>query len=1072
MEKNIADYTAKIKKLYSLNNTTEHSFRPFLYNFFKSLYPQASYTMTNEPRRIKCGAPDYVIQNRGIPVGYIETKDIIKNLDLLDDREKDQFNRYTKNLDNIIYTNYLNFRLYRNHELIKAVSIGEIKNGKLILFPENYKPLLDLMQDFVGFNGLSITSAEILAKQMARKAREFANSIIMVLTDKEDDSSQTSTLQKQYNTFKNVLIENLDPVAFAGMYAQTVAYGLFAARLNDNTTEDFSRDEAVRLIPRNNQFLRSLFESITGSNLDPAVEWIVDDLTDMFRHTDIKKLLKTYGQTTAKNDPFIHFYETFLNEYDPEARQKSGVYYTPKPVVNFIVKSIDFVLKNDLNVFDGLANTEKVSVQIESSYNKSNAPKVKRKISDRLGKAGFEYHKVQILDPAVGTGTFPVEVIRYISNQYENQRGLWNNYVKEDLLPRINGFEFMMVPYTICHLKFDLLLQETGYNSSDNPTRLNIFLTDTLEKPHDQTQDLWSVFLTQEAEFATIVKKDKPIMVVLGNPPYNASSNNNGKWIKKLIEIYKKEPNSSISLQERNTKHLNDDYVKFIRYAQYLIDKNKEGVIAYINPHGYLDAITMRGMRWSLLNSFDSIYVLNLHGNTNKGESTPDGSVDQNVFDIMQGVCINIFIKKNAHKKGHIADVYYADLYGKRTEKFDYLYANDVSTVEWQKLTPKAPNYFMTPQNDTLINEYRKGIKITELFPVNCPGFTSHRDVFAVTCTKQEIIQRFNDLIDPQISDEEIKLKYNLKENNDWNINGCRAVMATKNLASILTKCNYRPFDFKWCCLSTGIMNRPRKEIVDNVLNKDNVCIITTRQQAIEGFNHIWVSDLPTDKSMLSTATREGSQVFPLYLYEDGMFNEETKRLNIKTSALDNFCKSAKIKMVEADSNKKKNNHFTPIELIYYIYAVLSAEQYSKDYSIYLKSDYPYIPIPKTVNAFFDLASLGKQLAQITMMKALTPKEFLQTTFNVPGTADIENIQYKNNNVYINDTQFFGNISEEIWNYTAGRHQPAQLWLKHRKGRILTYNEIIYYQQMISAIQQTIEIKKRINDAYLTWFSD
>ena len=318
--------------------------------------------------------------------------------------------RYTESLDNIIYTNYLNFRLYRSQELIKEVTIGEIKNGKLLVYPKEYQKLTVLLQDFVSFSGKTITSPENLAIQMARKSREFANAIITVLLDKEEASFQASTLKAQYKTFKKVLIDNLNEEDFASMYAQTVAYGLFAARLNDPTPDDFSRDEAVRLIPKNNQFLRSLFESITGTNLEPAVEWIVDDLTNMFRHTDLKKIMQSYGKATATNDPFIHFYETFLHEYDPQTKQDLGVFYTPKPVVNFIVKSIDYILKNELNVSDGLANTDKIAVKIESAVSKSNAPKIKRTIKDRMGTATFEYHKVQILDPAIGTGTFAAEV--------------------------------------------------------------------------------------------------------------------------------------------------------------------------------------------------------------------------------------------------------------------------------------------------------------------------------------------------------------------------------------------------------------------------------------------------------------------------------------------------------------------------------------------------------------------------------------------------------------------------------------------------------------------------------------
>ncbi len=1065
------DYTKQLKYQFAAGNTTEHSFRAHLYNLFKSLYPQTYFTMTNEPQRIKCGAPDYIIQCNGVPVGYIETKDIIKNLDKLDDREQDQFKRYTESLDNVIYTNYLDFRLYRNQELVKETSIAEIKNGKVQLIRENIEEVSALIQDFAEFNGQPITSPETLAKQMARKAREFANAIITVLTSKDDTSFQASTLQAQYKTFRKVLIENLDPVSFAGMYAQTVAYGLFAARLNDPTPNDFSRDEAVHLIPKNNQFLRSLFESITGSNLEPAVEWIVDDLTDMFRRTDLKQLLKTYGQTTETNDPFIHFYETFLREYDPQTKQELGVFYTPKPVVNFIVRSIDYALKNKLHVADGLANTDKVPVKIESYVTKGKKKNLKH---ERLGKSEIDYHKIQILDPAVGTGTFPAEVIRYISKQFKSQAGLWEQYVKNDLLPRINAFELMMVPYAICHLKLDMLLQETGYNMASDDVPMRVYLTDALEEPHNETQNLWSAFLTLEATYANIVKNDKPIMVVLGNPPYNDSSTNKGEWIMKKLETYKKEPVSGLPLQERNSKHINDDYIKFIRYAQYLIDKNQEGVVAYINPHGYLDAVTMRGVRYSLLTSFDEIYVLNLHGNTNKGETCPDGSADQNVFDIMQGVCINIFVKKKNHDSNKIATVYYADLYGKRTEKYDFLYANDISTIQWTKVIPQRKNYFMIPINSAAetTETYYNGIQLTELFPINCTGFKTHRDTFAIAISKEEMCQRFYDVISSDVSDEELKLKYNLKETKNWKISDLRSTASTKNLESILTKCNYRPYDFRWCCLSFGFMDRPRKEILDHVLHKENLCIIAPRQQATEGFNHIWISDLPTETCMISTASREANQIFPLYLYssDTGLFEQKSKHPNIKISALKKFCKLAKLSMVQAESTKKKENQFTPQELVYYIFATLSAEKYSKDYSIYLKSDYPYVPIPKTADAFFSLASLGKELAEITMMHDITPRTDLKTTYPVSGQSNIEKHKYENERIYINDTQYFGNVSAKVWNFVAGGHQPASLWLKHRKGRILTANDIIYYQQMLAAIEKTIKLKDKINEMYCRYF--
>ena len=694
---------------------------------------------------------------------------------------------------------------------------------------------------------------------------------------------------------------------------------------------------------------------------------------------------------------------------------------------------------------------------------------------ERLGKAEIDYHKIQILDPAVGTGTFPAEVIRYISKQFGSQAGLWDQYVKNDLLPRINAFELMMVPYAICHLKLDMLLQETGYNMASDDVPMNVYLTDTLEEPHNETQNLWSAFLTQEATYANIVKNDKPIMVVLGNPPYNDSSTNKGDWIMKKLETYKKEPVSGLPLQERNSKHINDDYIKFIRYAQYLIDKNQEGIVAYINPHGYLDAVTMRGVRYSLLTSFDDIYVLNLHGNTNKGETCPDGSVDQNVFDIMQGVCINIFVKKKNHNSNKIATVYYADMYGKRTEKYEFLYTNDISTIQWTTVIPQHKNYFMIPINTATetAKTYYNGIQLTELFPTNCTGFKTHRDHFALSFTKEEMEQKLHNMISQDLTTDNLRNIYKLKDNRDWQLNTARSNIAKDSnyIKNLLTTSLYRPFDYRWCYYDKNFMDFPKKELADNVLHKKNLCIISPRQQAIEGFNHVWISDLPVETCMISTASREANQIFPLYLYSsnDGLFEQTTKRPNIKSAALNKFCKLAKIKMITTNT-KKKDNQFTPEELVYYIFATLSAEKYSKDYSIYLKSDYPYVPIPKTADAFFSLAALGKKLAEIIMMHDVTPRINLKTTYPISGQSIVEQYKYKNERIYINNTQYFGNVSPDVWNFIAGRHQPAELWLKQRKGRTLTANDIIYYQQMLAAIEKTIELKDKINETYCGYF--
>jgi len=414
-------------------------------------------------------------------------------------------------------------------------------------------------------------------------------------------------------------------------YCFTNPYGMFAARLHDTTLEDFTRQEAAELIPKSNPFLRKLFGYVAGPDIDERIKRTVDNLADVFRATNVEELLKNFGKSTQTNDPIIHFYETFLSEYDPKLRKSRGVWYTPEPVVNFIVRAVDDILKTEFNLPQGLADTSKTKI------------KVPEQGSTKLVEK--EVHKVQILDPATGTGTFLSEVVKLIYNKnFKNLQGVWSSYVEEHLIPRLNGFEILMASYSMAHLKLDMLLRETGYKPTRDQ-RFNIYLTNSLEEHHPDTGTLFSNWLSTEANDANHIKRDTPVMCVIGNPPYSGESSNKGKWIMDLMEDYKKEPGGKQKLQERNPKWINDDYVKFLRYGQYYIEKNGEGILAFINPHGFLDNPTFRGMRWNLLKTYDKIYTIDLHGNSKKKEVSPDGSPDVNVFDIMQGVSINLFVK-------------------------------------------------------------------------------------------------------------------------------------------------------------------------------------------------------------------------------------------------------------------------------------------------------------------------------------------------------------------------------------------------------------------------------------------
>ena len=637
----IQQYIDNLNQRYKLGNATEHTFRGDLQTLIESVVPNIQ--ATNEPKRQSCGAPDFIVtkkdslsQTFGIPLGFIEAKDI-GDKDLAGVKKtgnKEQFDRYKASLNNLFFTDYVDFHLYRDGQFVTNIAIAQITNKGIIALPQNFEAFENLIKDFCSHIGQTIKSPKKLAQMMAGKARLLSDIIEKALTS-DEKLNENSTLQDQMTAFKNILIHDITPKGFADVYAQTIAYGMFAARLHDPTLPTFSRQEAAELIPKSNPFLRKLFGYIAGPELDDRIKWVVDGLIEIFLACNVEDILKSYGKATKMEDPIIHFYETFLSEYDPKLRKARGVWYTPAPVVNFIVKAVDDILKTEFNLPQGLADNTKTKI----------------KVNLQGKQVEQDVHRVQILDPATGTGTFLAEVVKHIHKKFEGQQGIWSSYVETHLLPRLNGFELLMASYAMAHLQLDLLLTETGYKPTlpslggAGGGRLRVYLTNSLEESHPDTGTLFANWLSTEANEANFIKRDTPVMVIMGNPPYSGESANKGDWIMKLMEDYKKEPGGKEKLKEKNPKWINDDYVKFIRFSSHLIEKNGEGILAFINPHGYLDNPTFRGMRWHLQKTFDKIYTIDLHGNSKKKETAPDGSTDQNVFDIMQGVSINIFIK-------------------------------------------------------------------------------------------------------------------------------------------------------------------------------------------------------------------------------------------------------------------------------------------------------------------------------------------------------------------------------------------------------------------------------------------
>lgn len=998
----IAEYIKQINEQFGTGIAHEHSYRPMLQQLLSEMLP--TFVVTNEPARIECGAPDFIISSSktNTPVFYVEAKDI-DDRDLDGRKEnKEQFTRYKKSLDHIIFTDYLDFHLYENGEWVKNVRLAEVQGDNIVLCKEDLEDFIALVNHIASTKPSKITSAKRLAIQMAAKARILASTINNAFCLAEEDSKsaeKNKQLQGQLDAFRKVLINDLTPQGFADIYAQTVAYGMFAARLHDNTPDNFSRQEAANLIPKTNPFLRNIFQQIAGYDLDERIAWIVDDLINVFLATDVQKVMKNYSQKGIHRDPMIHFYEDFLKAYNPSLRKLKGVWYTPQPVVQFIVRAVDEILQRDFELSEGLADYSKFVHEVVNEQYEKGEKKFKGKSSSPTIKQ--EMHRVQILDPATGTGTFLAEVVNQIFDKFNGMQGMWQGYVNDHLLPRLHGFELLMASYAVAHLKLDMLLQQTGFNHAENSRRLKIYLTNSLEEVHPDTGTLWAQWLSDEASAANRIKRDCPVMVMIGNPPYSGESQNKGEWIMRLIEDYKKEPGGKMRLNERNPKWINDDYVKFIRLAQNYVERNKCGIIGFINPHGFLDNPTFRGMRWNLLSTFDKIYTINLHGNYKKKEVCPDGSPDENVFDIQQGVSINLFIKTGEKKASELGKVYYYDLYGKREEKYDFLTNTPFSEVKYQELQPVAPMYFFVPKNFGLMDEYEKGVSISSLFSLGSMGITTGHDKEMVS------LQSF-------------KSDYNFQY-------------------------SYRPFDIRWINYDVKQITRARANVMNN-LKKPNIalCLIKVNSSS-DGLFKVLMSAGLTDKTILSS--KDNANVFPLYLYTKE-FGEEKKNPNLKKEEWQKF-------------NDAVGKETTPEEILAYIYAVLHSLSYRERYKEFLKVDFPRIPLPKTAKEFNRLTAIGQQLIDLHLMNNAQSWK-CTTTFPEVGSQQVDFQKWKDGQVWINDKQYFGNVPESVWEFYIGGYQPAQKWLKDRKGRILSFDEIKHYLHIIHALEETERLMKEI----------
>lgn len=1013
----IKEYIGAINAQLRTGAAGEHAYRPALQRLLEALLP--GHTVVNEPARVECGAPDLLIADRrtGQPAGYVECKDLDDGD--LDGQGKnhDQFARYRGALGCVIFTDYLDFHLYAAGELRLCARVAAKMDDRVQPVADGAAAFLELVALVRDAPRAAITTPGALAAVMAGKARLLAAAVHDALQEDaargQRDGYAGHYLRSVYSATRQELVHDLSEEAFADLYAQTITYGLFAARLHDDTPERFSRLEAAQRIPMANPFLRRAFQDIAGFDLDPRIAWVVDDLVGAFALADMRTIMAGYAALRGDADPLMHFYEDFLAAYNPQLRKARGVWYTPAPVVRFIVRAVDDLLAARFGLRDGLADASETTRP------------VKNPLTGAVRQVTV--HRVQLLDPAVGTGTFLAEAVRRIHGHFGGAlEGLWRDYAARHLLPRLMGFELLMASHAVAHVKLDAVLAATGYQLGEGD-RLNLFLTNALE-PYAVSQRATIPWLSEEGAAANRAKLQCPVMVMLGNPPYSVSSSNRGEWIESLTMDYKR------GLNERNIQPLSDDYIKFIRLGQYYVERTGEGILAYISNNGFLDGVIHRQMRHELLRVFDSIYILDLHGNARKKESTPDGGKDENVFDIMQGVSINLFVKDGS-RKGELANVYHQDVWGTRAAKYDYLDTATVESVKWQKVEIRDPMYFFVPKDFSLEKEYNEGcFGVQELFTESVSGIKTHNDSFVI-CSRDGVGKRVSDLI--HLPEAEFRQKYGVVDTKAWAWQSAREDVGKAVDETNILPYGYRVFSLRYVYYTgktNGIIARPRLSVMRHML-RDNVGLVFMRRQSQQGpFSGVFICSSIMDLHFIG----DQGYLAPLYLYSE---NYSRREANMDAALL--------AKLGEAAWRA-----VTPGEVFDYVYGALHDGAYLARYAELLKVDFPRVPYPRGGADFEAQRARGAYLRGLHLMEGAEQWE-LESALRGEGETVVEAPAWRDGRVYINEAQYFSHVRREVWEFYIGGYQPAQKWLKDRRGERLGFDGVQMYRRVLHALGET-----------------
>ncbi|MBM4300367.1 MAG: hypothetical protein FJ121_02390 [Deltaproteobacteria bacterium] len=1035
-------YFEQIKKL-DVTDSTEHTLRPALDQLLNAL-AGVKIKVIHEPKRDLTGkgAPDFKFKTHDERIlGYLETKKIGEKLDQF--LKSEQIVKYNRLSGNLILTDYLEWIWLRDGVITKRETLcypSDVGYPKARFDSDKAKKVAVLIAAFLSTPPKGIGRAKDLAAALALRCQELRQFLTAELIRQEQED-QRGKLFGLYGVFKRDVFHELDLAGFADAFAQMLGYGLFLARLNSGNGAPISLNNAKQFIPTNFELIRELVDFLDELDREEYrdIKWLIEEILSIMNNLDLaalredlafsKRQGRLFPQTEEERllfakDPYVYFYEGFLKAYDKDMRKSRGVYYTPPPVVNFIVRAVNDILKSTFGIHAGLADRKRVTV----------------------------------LDFATGTGTFLLEVMQQILD--ETSEGVRDQVIREHALKNLYGFEYLIAPYTIAHLKLSQYLLDKGFHMQPKE-RLQIYLTNTLE-PIEPQQNWLLPALSKEVELAQNVK-NRPILVITGNPPYSGHSLNKGKWITGLINSYKQV--DGLPLGEKNPKWLQDDYVKFIRFAQWKMDQVEEGIVGIITNHSFLDNPTFRGMRQSLMRTFNRIYVLDLHGSTKKKEKTPDGGKDENVFDIEQGVCISLLVRK----PGLDRKVFQADLWGKRQEKYRACMEMDFDDANWLEIQPKSPFYLFIPQDESRREKYEQGWKITDIFPVNGVGMTTAHDDFVIAYEKKSLLKRFSSFRDSERGKELYKI-FSVNKKIGWDILKAWDKLqqySDINIKEKILPVIYRPFDSRYIIYDDVLIWRTVKQIMCHILHKDkNIGLMTTRLTKDD-----W-SILATEHiiSHKAVSRYDISYLFPLYLYNDTKNKKPNQNQNNhlfveELQAQYNERRENFAPKFRAFIDLKYGHRYEPEEILGYIYAVLHSPAYRQKYAEFLKIDFPRIPFAGDRKTFEALARSGWALVQAHLLKDIPAQPQVDIT---KGSDRVEKPTYHapEQRLYINPQQYFAPVPADVWNFHIGGYQVLDKYLKSRKGRQLSLDEIENIINVVKVLRFTIDQMREIDEIW------